>query len=927
MENNAIRNPWPRRMMIAGGILFFLLLVAAGLNFLLADSMIDIWWFDALGYQFYFWQRMLYRYLVFGSVSLLFFLIFFLNFWVAARFFRREYKGAAPSDKRGYRRVVEGFQTGSLLFYIPLSIVLSIPLSLPLYQNWEHFLFYVFGKGTGVRDPFFVKDIAFYLFSLPIHSLLQRRLFFALVILLVGLFLLYMAKNRLQANRLFHFSGFAKWHLSVAVLAVFGIEIWGLMVQRYALVYDASHEPLFAGPGYVQMNVIAPLLWLLIGLLTATAIILVAVLRLRKGYKVLAGVVIALAVAFAARYSDFLPRLVQNYWVKPNEIAKEKQFIGKNSQNTLAAYNLTHVEARDFNHQRFPLRSDPAQVDKVLRNIPVWEAQTLESVFQQLQELRAYYTFPLVSVGRYHLGDRYQQVFLSPRELDFDNFPGESRNWSNDHLLYTHGYGVVMTPASQDGDNPMTWFLRNIPQESQYGFGIDQPRIYYGMQPYPYAIAPNKAGELDYPSGESNVTNTYDGRGGVPISSLGRKLLFSYYFKDKNIFLSTKITKESKMLFRRNVLERIRQLTPYLLLDQTPYVATTAKGIYWIVDAYTTSSWYPAAATSNVNQQSLNYIRNSVKIVVDAYHGSVDYYVFDPADPIMAAYQRIYPGFFKDKSRMPAELLPHVRYPKDLFDIQMRIYAKYHQADPQVFFQQEDLWTFAQGAGKETTVPLTPYYVTLDLIQTGQLDFSLLVPLFPKGRDNLRAMGVAGCDGDNYGKIIIYDFPKGELVYGPAQIDALINQDPTIAQQFTLWDQAGSSVVRGKMIMLPIQNSVLFIQPVYLKATSRVKIPELQRIIMSEGRVAVMETSLQEAFIKLRQRVEKEAGEIQNRFPQAPDEQPPAPLEPPAASPPGEAVEPRAPQPEPAPEATPAPPEGQEAPPVRPRGVYNQETT
>lgn len=903
MDKKPARSHFSGRLMIVAGIVVLLILLVIMLSIAVAGELVDIWWFDALGYQFYFWQRILYRYLVFGSVSLFFFLIFFMNFWIGARIFRASAGNGNTRDKKGYRKIIEGFQTGSLLFYVPLSIALSIPLTLPLYRNWEHFLFYVFGRAMGTQEPFFGKDISFYLFSLPIHSLLQRRVLFALAILLAGLILLYIVKNRLQGHRLFHFSGFAKWHLSLVALSIVGIEIWGLMLQRYALVYDSSHEPLLAGPGYTQLNVISPLIWLLIGLLAVTALIALFVLQFRKGYKVLIVAVVALAAAFAARYSDFLPRSVQNYMVKPNEIAKEKPFIDKNIQTTLAAYGLTDVEVREFAHQRFPLDSTAQQLQNVLRNIPVWEANTLEAVFQQLQELRTYYTFPLVSVGRYSVGENYQQVFLSPRELDYENLPGESRNWSNDHLLYTHGYGVVMTPASQVSGNPMTWFIRNIPPESEYGFSIEQPRIYFGLQDYPYAIAPNKEGELDYPKGDSNVKFNYDGRGGVPISSIWRKILLSCYLRDKNFLFdrnflfSTKSTKKSKVLFRRNILERIQQLTPYLLLDRTPYVVSTDKGIYWIVDAYTTSSWYPAAAKSVVNKQALNYVRNSVKIVVDAYHGSVDYYVFDTADPIINAYRKIYPELFKDRALMPAELQSHVRYPKDLFDVQMRIFAKYHQTDPEVFFQQEDLWTFAQATGQETTVPDRPYYVTLDLFNPGQLDFSLLVPMFPKGRDNLRAMAAAGCDNDNYGKIIVYDFPKGELVYGPAQIDALINQDPAIAQQFTLWDQAGSSVVRGKMVILPVQNSVLFIQPVYLKATSRVKIPELQRIIMSEGRVVVMENSLEEAFTKLRERVQKETESIQQRFPTVPSGQTPP-----------EAAPPQAPEatPQPKPEETPA---------------------
>jgi uncharacterized membrane protein (UPF0182 family) len=497
--------------------------------------------------------------------------------------------------------------------------------------------------------------------------------------------------------------------------------------------------------------------------------------------------------------------------------------------------------------------------------------------------------FPLVSVGRYTIAGRRQQVFLSPREIEFSNLPGGARNWINEHMTYTHGFGAVVAPASQVGGR-MTWYLHDIPPESRYGLSIEEPRIYYGLGEYQYSIVPNRAGEMDYPKGESNIFADYNGSGGVALTSLMRKLLFAYYFKNKNIFFSTRITGRSKVLFRRNILERIRHLVPYLQLDRTPYVAFTSKGIYWIVDAYTTSGNYPAAAPRRLGTHSFNYIRNAVKIVVDAYNGTVKCYVYDTHDPVINAYRRIYPGLFRSKDALPDDLKPHIRYPRDYFDIQMQIYAKYHQKDTRVFYQQEDLWTFAESIRDGDKSTLEPYYVTLDLIKPGQMDFMLLLPMFPKNRDNLRSIAVAGCDPDNYGRIVIYNFPKGELVYGPAQIDALINQDPDIAEQFTLWDQAGSQVVRGKMIILPVDNSVLFIQPVYLKATSRVKIPELERVIMSEGETVVMEKSLHEAYVALKQRagtppqpatkaLEKPAGPPSPQQ-MAPDSVPNAPVSP-----------------------------------------------
>ncbi len=892
MQNQEVRSKSAWRWLFAGGVLVLIFLLLLALSIIFADDLVDIFWYYSLGYERYFWQRKLYPYIVFAVVSLVFFLIFYLNFWIASRFLKKSAPSIEDTPRKTYRKIYKAFQTGSLIFYVPLSLALSIPIALPLFRNWEKFLFYIFGPSMGVLDTFYGKDVSFYLFSFPIYILIERWLLIAFLILLIGMFVLYMAKNRLQTRHALHFGRGAKWHLSILVLIVFCIEIWDFMLQRYALLYDKSHEPLFYGPGYVQMNVILPFIWGSLALLAVVAITLIVVIQFRKGYKLFVALLVLLAIALSVRYTTYLPQLIQNYIVKPNEVNKEKPYIAKNIQATLEAYKLIHVDIRDFPYQRFPMNYKVSRVKNVLRNIPVWDAETLDYVFKQLQELRTYYTFPFVNVGRYTVTGNYQQVFLSPREVNYDNLPPGARNWINTHLTYTHGLGVVMTPASQTGGETMTWFLNNIPAESQYGLNITQQRIYYGLNNYPYAIAPNKAGEMDYPKGNSNVMADYQGEGGIPISSLFKQMLFAYYFRDKNIFFMTKYRRDSKILIRRNIVDRIKYMVPYLKLDHTPYVAVTPKGIYWIVDAFTTSPWYPDSAPYKSGGSSLNYIRDSVKIVVDAFNGSVDFYVYDQKDPIIRAYERIYPGLFKDKSQLPAELKPHVRYPKDVFDIQMAIYAKYHQTDPQVFFQQEDVWTYAANMEGKNALPTKPYYLTLDLIDHSRLDFLLLLPMFPKGRDNLRALAIAGCDDPNYGRIILYNFPKGELVYGPDQINALIHQDPDIAQQFTLWDQAGSSVVRGKMIILPIEKSILFIQPVYLKATSRVKIPELQRIIMSEGQTAVMEKSLEKAYSALHISVSKQLEGLEKRFPQVT-----APPKQPATSrPPGAGTQSNAPQ-------------------------------
>ena len=518
---------------------------------------------------------------------------------------------------------------------------------------------------------------------------------------------------------------------------------------------------------------------------------------------------------------------------------------------------------REFRPGNLSSSIDTPSVKDVLRNVPLWEEKELEAVYDELQVLRTYYNFSRISVGRYTIGDEYQQVFLAVRELDYNRLPKSAKTWVNQHLNYTHGYGFVMNPASQKGGESVLWYARGLPLESQYGIQMKRPEVYFGVGPFnQFVIAPNVSGEFDYAQEDAFVTSSYKGHGGVHLSTLFSRALFAYYFGDKNILVSTQLTDKSRILFRRNILERILTLTPYLLLDGQVYPVATPERLYWVQDAYTTSKYYPNSQPTDFNGKKLNYIRNSVKIVVDAYDGSVNFYVFDPKDPIIDAYQRIYPGLFKDKSKLPPALKPHIRYPRDFFHIQMNIYAKYHQTDPVTFFEQEDVWEPATTIRGQDTVTLHPYYLTLGLINPPNLDFLIVQPMTPLRLDNLRALVVGGCDGDNYGKIIVYEFPKGELVYSPVQISALINAEPTIAEQFNLWNMSGSKMNRGKMVILPVQKTVLYIQPIFLQAEIPHPIPELQRVVMTEGHVAVMDASLEEAYRQLRSRV----GEIDQRL-------------------------------------------------------------
>jgi len=905
---------WKRRAFILGAIIAVLGLIFLAASFILSSFLVDWWWFSALGYELYFWQRLLYRYVIFTTATLFFFLIFFLNFWVASRYLgvtAPPPSSLKPTSLEVYRSLMKMFRTGSMWVYTPLSLLLTFPIAFPIFKEWEMFLFYVFGRNSGIQDPVYGNDISFYFFSLPIFTLLVNRLLLAFLLLLVGLGILYWLERRLLTQKQERLPRGAKLHLNIVLLLVFFFAVSTLFLQRYMLLYDNSHQPLFFGPGFAEMRIILPLIWLAIGLLIITALMFVYFINTRRYPKIL-GVCLALFVAaLGLRYSSFLPSIVEKYIVKPNEISFEKPYITQNVESTLAAYQLTDVETRNFVPERIPVDVDSPGVLPILRNIPVWDGELLDPVYQQLQQLRTYYTFPKISVDRYMVNDLYLQVFLSARELSYEQLPSGARNWVNEHLSYTHGYGVVMTPAAQGGGEPLTWFIQGIPPQSAYGFNIERPSIYYGLEHYTYAIAPNNAGEIDYPKGNTNVLTNYRGSGGVSISSLFKKLVFAFHFKEKNVFFTTKTNAQSKILFRRNIVERIQRLAPFLLLDKAPYIVVTPEGLYWIQDAYIASTWFPYSAPHATEAGPLNYMRNSVKIVVDAYNGTVDFYMWDTADPIIRAYDQIYPGLLKRADELPQSLMRHVRYPQDFFDIQMSIYAKYHQTDPDVFYQQEDIWVFPRaytyGTGREAE-HIKPYYLTLDLIEPGRLDYLLLMPMLPRGRENLRALPIVGCDPPHYGKIIVYEFPKGELVYGPTQIYALIDQDPAIAQQLTLWNQIGSEIGRGKMVIFPVGNVMLYIQPVYLKSSSATKIPQLQRLIMSDGSHVVMEQSLEEAYVQLGEIMTREMERIQRRFaplstePLAPGAgaPPEAPAPPPAgetqALPPAAGAEPEAPQ-------------------------------
>jgi uncharacterized membrane protein (UPF0182 family) len=541
-----------------------------------------------------------------------------------------------------------------------------------------------------------------------------------------------------------------------------------------------------------------------------------------------------------------------------------------NIKATLDAYDLKNIKTIDFSVTLDPTKDiEKWSTKKHFDNIPVWDREFLTDGYMQLQGIRPYYRFLEVDEDRYFLNDHFQQVNLAAREMNIKKLHAEAQNWENTHLRYTHGHGSVVTPAAQDAGKPIIWYLRDLNMSSSMDFSVKYPSIFYGQEKYEYAIVPNKLKVAKSAKADQDVIGSYEGKAGIPIPSYFRKALFAFYFKDEKIFFSSNISQQSKVLMRRNIIDRINRLTPFLHLDKDPYLVISKDRFYWVQDAYTLSNHYPVSKPAADNfldgDHEFNYIRNSVKITVDAYSGAVKYYISDPSDPIINAYNRAYPGVFKKLETMREDLKQHLRYPRDLFYLQMKVYAKYHQTTPGLFYEQAETWQFATVNEK----PVLPYFITMDFNNcNNREEFVMINPMTPVHRDNLSMVGVAGtsdnesCSKDYKPSVTIYKFNKDIQVNGPAQVDALIDQNPKISEQFTLWDQHGSSVERGRMIILPMENSILYVQPIYMIST-KTKIPELTRVIVSIGNEVVMDKTLWSAFKQLKERfiqVSKDTG-------------------------------------------------------------------
>ncbi|CAG1021427.1 partial hypothetical protein, partial [Methylococcales bacterium] len=800
-----------------------------------------------------------------GAVTIFFFAIFMFHFWIASH-----YLGLNPPDevllddrkRRRFQRFTDVFLAGSIKVYSVISLVLAIAIAIPFYLQWEDALLFFFGSSSGIEDPVYNNDISFYLFSYPIYMLIQKELLTSAVVGLVATGMLYWMEHVFIPNQGKEFPLGAKIHLSVLFVFVALFVVWGFLLDRFSLLYGSLREPVFFGPSFIDLRYNLPLIWLAIVaflLFAGSVVFYVFAERHRSKLQVFLAFVGFLAIQ-SLQSVEFMPRLIDKFIVKPNFTRTEGPSMRYNIDATMAAYDLNNIDTVNFTVNLDATKDIEQWANqKNFENIPVWDREYLIDSYKQLQGIRPYYTFPTVDEDRYFIRGHYQQVNLAAREANVGNLNKEAQNWENTHLRYTHGYGAVISPAAQDADIPIVWYLRDLNLSSNVGFSVKYPDIYYGLEDYKYAIVPNKLVTQNISSTEPEISRDYLDNTGVPIPSYFRKLLFAFHFRDEKIFFSPNISTDSTLLIRRNIAERIATLTPFLHLDKDPYLVVGNDRFYWIQDAYTLSNMYPAAKPAADDfldgSQKFNYIRNSVKVVVDAYNGNVDYYIADPKDPIIAAYSRAYPGVFNKLDEMPKHLQAHLRYPRDLYYMQMKIFAKYHQNTPEAFYEQAETWQYASVGGE----PVLPYFITMNFERcNGMEEFVMVNPMTPVNSNNLSMVGIAGtmdhqlCDPNSYKPgITIFKFPKEVQVNGPAQVNALIDQNPDIAAQFTLWNQQGAEVKKGRMVILPMGNSILYVQPIYMLAT-KTKMPELARVIVSIGNQVVMDRTLLAAFNRLK---------------------------------------------------------------------------
>ncbi len=809
----------------------------------------EVLWFKALGYENRLWLQLLYS-IICGLTGVI---ISFGGTYLLTKFLPNNFK------------------------YVKWAAILIATFSGAMwgYSNWEVIMKFWNSVPTTISDPIFGNSTGFYLFTLPfldiIYVLFFTVTFFSLAASFIAAFVrmspqgifFYLPPSTSESTKHLHNSLYINSSVFLIVLA------FGKLINKYHLMY--SNSGVVFGPGWADANILIPIYNITVALMILLSIVIL-IPSLRDRYKNLfkryninstnsplyiisSAAVVVILLWFIGLTA--IPGAFEAFIVKPNEITYERPYIKNNIKFTRFGFGLDKVQEKEFpENGKFTIntvQNNPA----IFNNIRLWDWRALGATYRQFQGFRLYYQFSGVDVDRYNINGSYRQVMVSAREMDINNLPQQSQTFVNRRFQYTHGYGITMSTVNEFTPQGLPHLLiKDIPTNSvDSTLTVNQPRIYYGMLTNAPVIVNSKEKEFDYPNGNQNIYNRYNGKGGVRISSLWRKFLFGWKQDGTQLLFSDYPTDSSRIMFHRQIEERIKLLAPFLKFDNDPYIVLDNGKLYWMIDAYTTSSYYPYSEpfTSDeaigygqgTNARSLsgrvneifngeNYIRNSVKVVVNAYDGSVNFYVVDKNDPLIKVWEKIYPGLFKPESEMTKGLLAHIRYPLDMLLTQGIIYEKYHMTDPTVFYNQEDIWVRATEKYYSNIQPVEPYYIIWQLPGSDKPQFSLILPFTPKNRQVLIGWIAGMCDPDNYGKLITYKFPKGKMITGPQQVETKIDQDSYLSGQLTLWDQRGSNVIRGNVLAIPVANTLFYVEPIYLQAETAAY-PELRLVVVMHG--------------------------------------------------------------------------------------------
>ncbi len=837
-------------------LLILALFIASSMMDNLVRFATDYLWFTEMGYTTAFLTKLT-AYLKLGvPVFVISSLIFF--FYIKALIKRfKEVTGTAP-DKTLQKQIVMVQNAGAMV----LGAVFSVLFVSAIWFDWLSFLNRTaFGK----VDPLFGMDISFYFFVLPLLRILLGMglllLFMLVALTVIFILALLNVPPRTVGGEIPDLNEFRFRHDIRSILnrnifsgAIIKIGILGSLalvliaftniISAYSLVY--SPRGAAYGASYTDVTIALPGYWILAGAALIGAVLFLFGALKRRWRFMIIGPAVLLIASFGI---SLTVAAVQKFIVDPDERAKERPYIAQNIQHTQDAFNLNQIQTLEFPANETLQSSDLKDNADIIKNVRINDYKPLKMSVNQLQGIRLYYEFNDVDVDRYMIGGEYRQVFIAAREMNQDKL--EQKTWVNSHLQFTHGYGVVVAPVNEvTNEGQPVLMVKNIPPVSlSEDLTVTRPEIYFGEFTNNSIIVNAQEKEFDYPKGSDNVYVNYEGPAGINLNLMNR-VLFSIREKTINPLISNALNADSRIVINRNVLQRAQAIMPWLTYEQDPYIVINQEDgkLYWIIDAYTASNRYPY---SQPHATGMNYIRNSVKVVVDAYSGETDYYIYDKADPVILTYQKIFPGLFKASEDMPTGLAKHVRYPKGLLDIQADIYKKYHVTNPDVFYNGEDIWAVSKEKYMQEEATVEANYVMFRLPGETEMEFILNIPFTPKDKSNMNALLMARNDGENYGKLFMYSFPKDKLVQGPQMLESRIDQDTAISQQLSFWDQKGSSVLRGNLMTIPIKDSLVYVEPIYLQSSGERSLPEMKRVVVSYGDQVVMEETLQKALDRI----------------------------------------------------------------------------